>query len=121
MPDKISSWLILLLQKLPMKEQLWEAHTRTNLRHEGNFDSTLSPLDSPRTSSLTPSLKPSKTRLLGALLMLFDKDSFQAHLMEPLLWEQSAIPSQMFLRPSENTDVQTQQRTETYSLALFYK
>jgi hypothetical protein len=34
LPNKISSLLISLLQKLPVKDQLWEAHTRAKLAVE---------------------------------------------------------------------------------------
>ena len=51
LPNKISSWLTALLLKLPVKEQLQEAHTRTTLGHGTDLLSTLEPLVSGTTSS----------------------------------------------------------------------
>jgi hypothetical protein len=35
-PSKIDSWLILLLQRLPVREQLWELHTTMKLEPGGD-------------------------------------------------------------------------------------
>ena len=43
LPKEISSWLISLLWKLPMNEQLWERHTRTNLGDSGDGKPTANP------------------------------------------------------------------------------
>jgi hypothetical protein len=45
LPNEISSWLTSLLQKLPVKEQLWEAHTRTTLGRGTVTPDILSPLE----------------------------------------------------------------------------
>ncbi len=55
LPNKISSWLTLLLLKLPVKEQLQEAHTTTMLGYGTISPSTLDLSVSATTSSLTPS------------------------------------------------------------------
>jgi hypothetical protein len=55
LPNKISSWLTSLLQRLSVKQQLWEAHTRTMLGCGTNSPSTLEPSASAKTYSLTPS------------------------------------------------------------------
>ncbi len=61
LPSEMSLWLTLLLQKLPVKEQLREAHTRTKLGRGVNFPSISNPSDSNRISSLSPSPNPSGT------------------------------------------------------------
>ena len=120
LPNEISLWLTSLLQKLPVKEQLQEAHTRTKLGRGGVSPNILSPLDSATTSSLTPSPDPNKTRSLGHLPWLSVRGNFQDHLMTPWLWAQSEIPSWMYVRPSGRTAGPTQPRTTTSNLASFY-
>jgi hypothetical protein len=93
LPNKISSWLASLLQRLPMKEQLREAHTRTMLGCGTNSPITSEPLALAKTSSLTPSQDPKKTRSLAPLPWLSGNDGFLQQLMTPWLWEQSKIPS----------------------------
>jgi hypothetical protein len=102
LPNKISSWL-------------------TSLLGCGtNSPSTLENLASTKTSSSTPSQDPNKTRSLAPLPWLSGKDGFLQQLMTPWLWEQSKIPSWIYLQPSGKTANQTQPRTMTFSLASFY-
>ncbi len=54
LPNNIISWLTSLLQRLPVKEQLREAHTSTILGCGANSPSTLELSASAKTSSLTP-------------------------------------------------------------------
>ncbi len=81
--NKISSWLTSLLQRLPVKEQLREAHTRTMLGHGTDSPSTSEPLALAKTSSLTPSQDPNETRSLAPLPWLSQKDGFLQQLMTP--------------------------------------
>jgi hypothetical protein len=120
LPNKISLWLTLLLLKLPVKEQLRETHTRTTLGCGTISPSTLDPLVLAMTSSLTPSRDPNKTRSLAHLPWLSGRDNFWDQLMTPWLWEQSKIPSQIYLQPSGKTADPTQPRTTIFSLASFY-
>ncbi len=120
LPNKISSWLTSLLQKLPMREQLREAHTRTKLACGDASPDTSSPSELAMTSSLTPSQDPNKTRLLVPLPWLSVKGDFWDHLITPWLWAQSEIPSRMYVRPSGRTADPTQPRTMTSNLASFY-
>jgi hypothetical protein len=76
LPNKISSWLTLLLQKLPGKEQLQEAHTRTTLGCGNNSPSTSDPSALATMSSSTLSQDPNKTRSLAPLPWLSGKDNF---------------------------------------------
>ena len=53
LPNEISSWLTLLLQKLPEKEQLLEKHKRTKLGHGTGSDRGVIPSVLPTTTSST--------------------------------------------------------------------
>jgi hypothetical protein len=97
LPNKISLWLTSLLQKLPVKEQLQETHMRTMLCCGNNSPSTLDPLALATKSSSTPSQDPDETRSLALLPWLSGKENFRQQLMTPWLWEQSKIPSWMYL------------------------
>jgi hypothetical protein len=120
LPNEISSWLTSLLQRLPVREQLWEAHMKPMLSHGTDSPSTLEPSASATMSSLTPSQDPNKTRSLAPLPWLSRKDGFLQQLMTPLLWEQSEIPSWIYLQLSGKTADPTQPKTMTFSLASFY-
>ena len=54
LPNEISSWLTLLLHKLPVKEQLQEAHTKTKLGHGNDSPCISTPLDSATTLTFNP-------------------------------------------------------------------
>jgi hypothetical protein len=86
LPNEISSWLTSLLQKLPVREQLWEAHTRTKLGRGDASPDTSSPSELATTSSSTPSQDPNKTRSLVPLPWLSLKGDFWDHLITPWLW-----------------------------------
>ena len=120
LPNGINSWLTSSLLKLPVKEQLREAHTTTDLGRGNASASTSTPSASPTTLSSTRSPVPNETRSSDALPWLCGKDGFLTNLMEPWLVEQSEIPSRVFRRHFENTADQTQQKTKTYNLASFY-
>ena len=85
LPNKISLWLTLLLWKLPVKEQLREAHTRTKLGRGDNAPSIWTPSDSAMTCTLSPSPDPNETKTLELLSWLSGKDNIQARLMTPWL------------------------------------
>ena len=61
LPNKISSWLTLLLLKLPVKEQLREAHLRTKLSCGTASPNISIPSESAKMSSLIPSQDLNKT------------------------------------------------------------
>ena len=109
-----------LLLKLPMQEQIREAHTRTTLDCGTVSPSTLEALESARTSSLTPLHELNETRSLKPLPWLSGKDAFCQQLMIPWLQAQSGIPSQIYLQPSGKMGDPTQPRTTTSNLASFY-
>ena len=76
LPNKISSWLTALLLKLPVREQLREAHTRTMLSRGTVSPSTSEALESATMPSLTPLLELNETRSLEPLPWLSGKDNF---------------------------------------------
>jgi hypothetical protein len=97
LPNKISSWSTLLLMELPVKEQLREAHTKTKLSPGTASPSISNPSKSAMRSPLIPSQDLNKTRSLEPLPWLSDRDNIQERLMTPWLWEQSKIPSRIYL------------------------
>ena len=120
LPKEIVSWLTSLLQKLPVKEQLRERHTRTKLGHDAGGMSGPNPSVSTTTScsSTSPSTKESSSSEL--LPWLCVADNFWDHLSIPWLTAQSEVPFHMWHRPSEKMVGQTQQKTKTTNLADFY-
>jgi hypothetical protein len=80
LPIKISLWLTLLLLKISVKEQLWEAH-ETMLGHGTISPSTLDPSVSAMTSSSTTSQDPNKRRSASPLPWFSGRDDFQDQLM----------------------------------------
>jgi hypothetical protein len=121
LPIEISSWLISSLQKLPVKEQLQETHTKAKLGPGDVSNSTSCQLDWKTTHSSSNSTGHNKTKSCVPLPWLCGKRGFQDLLMTDWLKEQSRIPSQMYARPSGNTDGQTQPKTQTASLVSFYR
>jgi len=120
LPNEISSWLTSSLQKLPVKEQLREVHTRAKLDPGvvTNCISNRSDLD--MMSSSTHLQDPKETGSCARLPWLCGKQDFQDRLMTDWLKEQSEIPSRMFARPSGRTEDLTQPKTTIGNLASFY-
>jgi hypothetical protein len=121
LPKEISSWLTSLLQKLPVKEQLREVHTKAKHDLGGGTSNTSTQSDSQVTLSSTSSIEDNATTSCAALPWLCVKGDFQDRLMNDWLRAQSAVPSRMFVRPSGKTIDPTLQKTTTYSLTSFYK
>ena len=121
LPKEIDCWLTSSLQKLPVKEQLQEVHTRAKLGLGDDSKNTSSQLDLATTvsSSHSPGHNGTKSCVLSPWLC--GKRDFQDQLMTDWLREQSAIPSRMYARPSGKVAGQTQQRTTTCNLASFYQ
>ena len=92
LPREISSWLISLLQRLPMKEQLRERHTRTKLGRGKGGKTTTYKLELFRMSSSTTLPKANESESWEPLPWLSVKGYFQDHLMEPWLKAQSEVP-----------------------------
>eukprot|EP00957_Ditylum_brightwellii_P201516 15326034-Ditylum_brightwellii.AAC.1 len=120
LPKEISSWLISLLQRLPVKTQLQEKHKRTSLGHGTDGSTGVNPLASSMISFLTGSQDTSASISLEPLPWLSVADDFRDRLSTPWLRAQSEVPCHMWHRPSGITTDQTQQRMKMENLADFY-
>jgi hypothetical protein len=119
LPREISSWLISLLQRLPVNEQLQEEHKTTNLALGADERNIASQLDV-KTSSWTASPSKSEFSCLEPLLWLSEADNSQMKKLEHWLRAQSEVPSQMWYRPSGRWGDRIQLKMQTTSLASFY-
>ena len=120
LPNEINSWLILLLQRLPVNEQLREEHMTTNLKHGSDGKSTASKLDV-ETSSWTASASKNKSSCSEHLPWLSEAGDSQTQVSTHWLKAQSEVPSQMWCRPSGHWEDRIPQRTQITSLASFYQ
>ena len=116
LPREISSWLILLLQRLSVKDHLQERHTRTNLGRGQGGKTTADQLELLRVSSLTTLPEANESESWEHLLWLFVKGDFQDYLIEPWLKAQSELPFHMSHRPSGEMTGQTQKKMKTANL-----
>ena len=89
LPNKIVSWLTLLLLWLPAKQQLVETHSTTKLGRGTTTQSTANPSDSETTFSSKKCPKPTELNSLEVLPWLCVKDNFLNHVMLPWLKAQS--------------------------------
>ena len=120
LPNEIVSWLISLLQKLPVKEQLREAHTRSKLGRGVDGQPGQNQSELLMMSSLTDSHRPSAPDCLEVSPWLYATEDIRDQLIKPWLKAQSEIPFHMWHRPSGTTTGQIQQRTQMASLEEFY-
>ena len=120
LPNEIVSWLTSLLQRLPVKEQLREKHTRTRLGRCPDGSNTASPSESKGMSSSIFSREASGLSSWEHLPWLSVKGDFLHNVMGPWLKTQSEVPSHMLLRPSGKMTEEIQRETKTASLADFY-
>ena len=121
LPNAIVSWLISLLQRMPVKEQLREKHTRTKIGRCPDGSNTASPSASKGMyfSMVSPGGKESGS--WEPLPWLSIKEDFRHNIMGSWLRAQSEVPSHLWLRPSGKTTSKTQQGTRKASLADFYQ
>ncbi len=118
--NKISSWLILLLHRLPMNVWLQEKHMMTRLELEHNGTSTASQSDV-ETSSWTASASKNESSCSEHLPWLSEVvDSPIYTLTQGTLKAQSEVPSQMWCRPSGHWGDRIPQKMQTKSLASSY-
>jgi hypothetical protein len=94
LPNKITSWLTVLLLKLPVSKQLSKAHTRSKLGHGIAGQSTWYPLGSKTMTSLKTSLESNNTPSSEPLPCLSGKQGLQK-VMIYWLREQSEVPCSM--------------------------
>jgi hypothetical protein len=121
LPKEISSWLISLLLRLPVKEQLQERHMRTKLGRGVDSNSGVIPLASSTTTTLKTSQKVKESGSSEPLPWLCVEQGFQDHLMTPWLRAQSEVPFHLWHRPSGRTTGQILRKTKMASLGDFYR
>jgi hypothetical protein len=109
LPNKISSWLTSLLQRLPVSEQLWEIHMMTQVEPGGDGKNTASLLDAV-TFTWTDSENKRKFSC---------PDDSWGSSIEHWLREQSEVPFHMWYRPFGQRAARTQQRIQTTNIASF--
>jgi hypothetical protein len=103
-PNKIVSWLTSVLQKLPVREQLREEHTRTKLGRGTDGANTQKCADSRTISTLTITANDtSGSECLEALPKPCGREDSLVHHMRPWLRQHSKMPSHMWLRPLGTT------------------
>jgi hypothetical protein len=120
LPNKIVSWLTLLLLWLPVKQQLVETHSTTKLGCGTDTQSTAKSLDSETTFSSKTCPKPTESKSLEVSPWLCVKDNFLDHVMLPWLKAQSQIPSTILMRSSGKTGTTTQNGMPSATLHDFY-
>jgi hypothetical protein len=120
LPSEISSWLISLLQPLPVKELLREQHMTTGIELGVDGRRGASPTDA-TTSNSTNSAKSSEIFYLKPLRWLSEKGGFRGIALNHWLKEQSEVPSHMWYRPLGNRDDRIPPKTQTTCLASFYR
>jgi hypothetical protein len=119
LPSKITSWLIALLQKLPVNQQFNEVHMQSKLGCGNDGASTTNALGT-TTSSSNISQDINKSKSSEPLPWLCKKVSFWDQLMTNWLKAQSQIPFHMYVQPSEKTASQTHPSTKMPGLDSFY-
>ena len=120
LPNKINSWLILLLQRSPVNKQLQEEHMMTNLMLGPDGKSIVSQLNA-ETYSWTASTNKSESSCLEHLPWLSGAEDSLTHISTHWLKAQSEVPFQMWWRPSGRRDGRISQKTQTTSFTSFYQ
>jgi hypothetical protein len=119
LPSKITSWLIALLQKLPVNQQFNEVHTQSKLGRGNNGASTTNALGTTTSSSnISHNINVSKSS--EPLPWLCKKDGFWDQLMTDWLKAQSQVPFHMYAQPSEKKASQTHPSMKIPGLDSFY-
>ena len=119
-PKEVVSWLTSVLQKLPVREQLREQHTRSKLGRGDDGVSGQKNEDLGKTHSWTDSPENTRQNCWADSPKRCDQPSFQSQLMKPWLKSQSEMPSHMWQRPFGTIIGQTQPSTKMVSLQEFY-
>ncbi len=120
LPNEIVSWLTSLLLRLPVKQQLVETHSTTNLGRGIVTPSTAKASDSETTSSSKTYAELTESKSSEVSPWLCVKGNFLNHVMLPWLKAQSQIPSTMWLRSSGKTGMMTPNKTPSATLHDFY-
>jgi hypothetical protein len=109
LPNEILSWVTLLLQRLNVKEQLREKHSRAEIGRSGGGRSTLNPSASPMISGSTTSTEQTASKFSAPSQLPFNKGPFLESLMTPWLNQLSEVPFYTLHRPLGNMTSQIQQ------------
>jgi hypothetical protein len=120
LPKEISSWMSSLLQQLPISEQLRERHTTMGLAPGGVGKNGASPSDATTSFSIS-SAKSSEIFCSAPLQWLSEKDGSRSIALMCWLKAQSDVPSHMWFRPSGTRADRIPLKTQTTSLASFYR
>ncbi len=120
LPNKITSWLIALLRKLPVNQQYSEVHTGCKL-WRGNVGANTTVALATKTSSSNPSQSTSESNSLEPLPWLYEKDGFQDQLTTDWLKAQLLVPSHMYAQPSEKMASRIPRSTTMPGLVSFYR
>jgi hypothetical protein len=119
LPSKITSWLIALLQKLPVNQHFNKVHMQSKLGRGNNGASTTNALGTTASSSnISHNINESKSS--EPLPWLCKKDGFWDQLMTDWLKAQSQVPFHMYVQPSEKTASQTHPSTKMPGLDSFH-
>ena len=121
LPAEIISFLTSVLQKLPVKTQLRERHTRTKIGRGPDGSNIVNPSDLKTTSTSTTSQDTTEINSWEPLPWLCVKGDFQENLMVPWLRVQSEVPFHLYLRPSGRMEKPIQQKTRMGTLQEFYQ
>ncbi len=113
LPNEISSYVTLLLLRLPVQPQYNKEHKTTTLSRGSAGGKTASPQGLEITTSSKGSPNANSPTSSVLLPWLCTKGNFCNHLMLPWLVRQSAMLSIMWQRPSEVTGTQTRPTTNT--------
>jgi hypothetical protein len=119
LPNKITSWLTVLLLKLPVREQLFEKHTRTEIGRGNDGQPTATGL-ALKTISLTTSQDMPESNSSEHLQWPCGRQDFQDNLMTHWLTAQSEVPFHMYARPFARTGDQTPPWMTMERLDSFY-
>jgi hypothetical protein len=109
LPNRIVSWMTLLLQRLPTNPQYNEVHTMTTLGCGKDGSNTATPQDSQEMSSLQTSMNNNKHTFSAVLPWLSVKGDFRDQVMLVWLLAQSQVPSTTWQHPLGVTVTTTQQ------------
>jgi hypothetical protein len=104
LPNKIVSWVTLLLQRLPVQLQYSKEHTKTTLGCGDDGKNTANPQASKKIYSLSNSQSNTEDTFSVVSPWLCMKEDFQDRVMLPWLQAQSVVPSATWQQPSGVTD-----------------
>ena len=120
LPPEIDSFLSSLLETLPAKTQIQEAHTRSKVSrgHVGQHSSSQSVSPMTSSSPISPTGKEQSSQ--APLQKPSEEENFREKLALPFLQRQSAPPWTTFRRPFESSTISIPDSTRQERLKDFY-